>query len=210
MNRTVAPFLLMLLSLLQVTTALARSDALIEQEIKAQIAGTEQLATSRIEVHVQQRLVVLTGEVRLYEHKLVSERIAWTTTGVFEVDNEIRVVPKIPVSDTAIERKIMEIVIASDRFRTAGVTVAVSDGKVLIKGNFLDFSDSTALRHKVAEIEGVIDIEMHAVFLAQSGRVSGSASDLNHKRNAGSEPLFSDAVLAHSDGPGSASFSARV
>jgi len=38
--------------------------------------------------------VVLTGKVRLYEQKLIADRIAWTTPGVFEVDNEIQVVSK--------------------------------------------------------------------------------------------------------------------
>lgn len=90
------------------------------------------------------------------------------------MDNEIRVMPKIPLTDTAIERKVMEIVIADDRFRAAGVSVQVSNGKVLLRGNFVNFSDPTALKHKVAEIEGVIGVDMHAMFLANLGGVNGN------------------------------------
>ena len=173
----VAPLSLLMLSLFQITVAQARSDELIQREIKAQIADSEQLAGARIEVHAEQRLVILTGEVRIYEQKLVSERIAWTTTGVFEVDNELRVAPKIPLTDTAIERKVMEIVITNDRFRAAGVNVQVSKGKVILTGNFVNFSDPTALKHKVAEIEGVIAIDMQATFLARLGALSPGTSE---------------------------------
>ena len=64
------------------------------------------MCDARIEVHVEELLVMLTGRVKIYRQKLISSRIAWTTRSVVEVDNEIRVVPKLPVSDTAIERKI--------------------------------------------------------------------------------------------------------
>jgi len=68
------------------------------------------LKDTRIDLHVQDRLVVLAGQVRLYEQKLVSDRIAWTNSGVFEVDNEIRVIPKSRLSDEAIERNIRKII----------------------------------------------------------------------------------------------------
>ena len=178
MKSVLTPLSLLLLSLFQITVAQARSDELIQREIETQITNSEQLAGARIEVHVEQRLVVLNGEVRVYEQKLVSERIAWTTTGVFEVDNEIRVIPKIPFTDTAIERKVMEIVINDDRFRAAGVNFQVRKGKVFLTGNFVNFSDPTALKHMVAEIEGVIDIDMQATFLARLGAVSQSASEI--------------------------------
>ncbi len=69
------PVLLLIPGLFQVTPVPARSDNLIQRDIEAQIAGTEKLRGTRIEVHVEERLVVLAGEVRLYEQKLISDRI---------------------------------------------------------------------------------------------------------------------------------------
>lgn len=166
MKHITGPAFLLILGLFQATAVMARSDEMIQREIEAQITASEKLQGIRIDIHVQQRLVVLTGEVRLYEQKLISERIAWTTTGVFEVDNEIRVVPKLPLSDEAIKRKITEIVKANERFRAAEVEVTVRDGIVFLKGSFVDFSDPSKLKHEAAEIEGVVDIEMNARFLA--------------------------------------------
>ena len=99
-------FLLPILGMFQANTLLARDDDVIKREIEAKIGDSERLRDTRIEVQVQERLVVLTGQVRLYEQKLISDRLAWTTPGVFEVDNEIRVVPNLPLSDIAIEGKL--------------------------------------------------------------------------------------------------------
>ena len=136
MKYIVGTVLFLILGLFQVSPALARSDDLIQREIEAQIAESTMLRGTRIEVQVEQRLVVLTGRVRLYEQKLVSDRIAWTTPGVFEVDNEIRVVPKVPLADAAIERRIREIIKTHQRFHGAGVVVAVDNGVVSIQGSF--------------------------------------------------------------------------
>jgi osmotically-inducible protein OsmY len=172
MQRIGGLFLLLTIFLFQASPVLARSDDLIQQEIEAQITKEVILRGTRIEVHIEQRQVVLTGEVRLYEQKLVSDRIAWTTLGVFEVDNEIRVVPKRPVSDAAIKRKIGEIVKADERFRAAGVVVRVSNGEVSFTGNFHDFRDPSMLKHKIARIEGVLAIKISAAFLARSSETA--------------------------------------
>ena len=161
------PILLLILALVQVTPALARSDDLIQREIEVQIAESAKLRGASIEVQVEQRLVVLTGQVRFYEQKLISDRIAWTTLGVFEVDNEIRVVPKLPLTDAAIERKIREIVKADEQFRAAEVIISVTNGEVFLRGSFLGYRDPLRLKHKVAEIEGVIDIKIIAAFFAR-------------------------------------------
>ena len=162
------PALLLVMSLLLPPPISAQDDDRIQRDIKAQMAESPMLRDAGIEIRVERRLVVLTGEVRLYEQRLIADRIAWTTPGVFEVDNEIRVVPKVPLSDPAIERKIREIIKRYPRFHAAGVTVAVDEGAVFIEGRFLGIGDPAFLKHKVAEIEGVVDIEIRADFLALS------------------------------------------
>ena len=142
---------MLVMVLFQATPVLAESDDFLKREIEAQIEKSQALQDTRINVHVQERLVVLAGQVRLYEQKLVSDRIAWTTPGVFEVDNEIRVVPKLPLSDGAI-----------------------------VTGRCLGYRDPSVLKHKVAEIEGVVTIEIGAAFLARSsetGKYAGKRKE---------------------------------
>ena len=157
------------LALLQSQAALAMSKDRIQIEIESRIAATEQLEDAQIEVHLYENLVILTGEVRLYEQKLVGERLAWTTPGVFEVDNELRVVPRTPLTDSAIAQRIADIVSRQDRFRVANVVTNVHEGRVRLHGSFVGYSDPTDLKHQIAEIEGVIEINISARFLARLG-----------------------------------------
>lgn len=157
--------LALFLGIAQYTAVLAKSDEAIRHEIKEQISNSRTLKDTNIQIYVEQRLVVMTGKVQLYEQKLLANRIAWTTSGVYEVDNELQVVPKLPLSDIAIEKKIKGIIKTSERFRAAAIKVNVSNGKVFLEGSFHGFSDPSILKHQVAEIEGVVDIKINATFL---------------------------------------------
>ena len=172
----VVSVLFLMMMILPVTLVLAvQSDKQIQQRIMAQIAESALPQGSlqqdlEIEIHVesihaQHKLVVLTGKVRLYEQKLTIERIAWTTPGVFEVDNELRIVPEMPLSDVQIKEKVRAIVEADDNFHVSLVNINVEQGKVTIQGSFLDFRDPSRLKHKVATIEGVLAIKIDATFL---------------------------------------------
>ena len=167
MKHITGPILILILALFQVAPALARSDHFIQAEIEAQLAESEELRGTKIEVHVEQRLVVLSGTGRLYEQKLISERIAWTTPGVSEVDNEIKVVPTLPMSDVAIEWKTKEIVKFNVRLNAAAIVVVVKNGVVTIQGSFSEISDLVFLKHEVAKIEGVVDIRVTGGVIAR-------------------------------------------
>ncbi len=160
------PVLVFIMALLQINTALARGDDLIKNEIVQKISETTETQNTSIKVLVDQRLVVLSGRVRLYEQKLIADRIAWTTVGVFEVDNELQVVPKIPLADTGIEKKIKMLIKSDQQFIVSGITVQVINGEVILSGIFADFRAPSRLKHKVAEIEGVVNIKMHVSFVS--------------------------------------------
>lgn len=158
--------ILLMTVMFQASPAIARSDGLMKSEIKVKIMQSKLLRKTQIEVQVDQRLVVLTGQVRLYEQKLIAGRLAWTAAGVFEVENDIRVVPTVPVSDSAIELKIRKIIKADERFIAATLEFSVKDGEVQLSGTFANLHDPSRLKHKIADIEGVLDITMHAGFIS--------------------------------------------
>ena len=168
MKRLTVPVLLLILVLFQITPALARSDYYIKAEIEAQLVESKKMRDAKIEVHVEQRQVVLTGTTRLYEQKLISERIAWTTPGVTEVDNEIKVVPTLPMSDAGMEWKIKEIVKFNLSLHAAGIVAVVKDGAVTIQSSFSEISALIFLKHEVAKIEGVVDIRFTGEVIARS------------------------------------------
>jgi osmotically-inducible protein OsmY len=97
---------------------------------------------------------------------MLYEQIAWKTKGVIEVDNEIRVVPGLPQSDTVIERKIMELVQTHRRFQGVNVIVTVIKGAVHIRATLEHPQDVLFLKRRVAEINGVISINIQGKFIA--------------------------------------------
>ena len=157
-------FIIILLSMFYSSEAQALSDETIKQQIEAKVSDTSALEGTQVRVYVEDGLVVLSGTVRLYEQKMTYEKIAWQTTGVAEVENEIRVIPKFSFNDIAIERKIREIFKIYRRLHGAQLTVTVKDGAVVLQGTFEHPRDVLFLKHKVAGIEGVIAIEIQTRF----------------------------------------------
>ncbi len=69
-----------------------------------------------------------------------------------------------PLNDRAINHKIRGIIKAHRRLHGAQLTVTVKGGAVVLQGTFEHPRDVLFLKHKVAEIEGVIAIEIQARF----------------------------------------------
>lgn len=144
--------------------ALAISDKSIQKAIEAKVENTSKLKRVEVKVAVEEGNVILYGTVALYIQKILYEQIAWKTVGVVEVDNEIRVVPQFSQTDPAIERNIMEIVHTHNRLHDMDLKVTVEEGIVSIRGTFEHPSDVLFLKHRVAEIEGVIAVNLQANF----------------------------------------------
>ena len=116
-------------------------------------------------VWVQGEQVALSGTVYLYSQKMLYEHLVGRTPGVVELNNAVRVVPRLPVEDAEIARNIHTIVKDHQRFQHAEITVDVTEGAVNLSGTFHDSGDVLALKHQVAEIEGVIRLEIMARFV---------------------------------------------
>jgi osmotically-inducible protein OsmY len=156
----------MAFGLLYVPCTWALSDELIKQNIENDATDTLRLRATKVDIVVEDGNVVLFGEVGLYIQKMLYEKIAWKNQGVIEVDNEIRVVPRLPQTDAAVERRIMQAIQTHQRFKGAKVAVTVETGNVFIRINLDHPSDIIFLKHRVAEIEGVVSIEIQAKFFA--------------------------------------------
>ena len=157
----VATFLLLVLASPQ---ALADRDRIIKQAIEEAAANNPELQGTDARVAVEARRVILFGSVRLYLHKMLYGQISWQTIGVVEVDNEIRVVPQTPLSDTAIEQQIREIITLDEKFHASEFAVTVKRGAVFLNGTFGRPQDVIFLKKRVAAIEGVIAIAIGVAF----------------------------------------------
>jgi osmotically-inducible protein OsmY len=146
-------------------SALAMSNKIIKQRIEDKAADTFRLRGTKVDLAVEDGYVVLYGTVGLYIQKMLYEQIAWKIKGVVEVDNEIRVMPGFPQTDTVIERKIMELVQTHRRFQGVDVNVTVKEGAVHIRTTLDHPRDVLFLKSRIAEITGVISINIQAKFV---------------------------------------------
>lgn len=163
-NPLAVSFLVILLFMFQNSRARIHSDLSIKQRIEAKVAKTPELNKACVNVYVENGNVVLTGHVRFYSQKMMYEKIAWQTEGVAEVEDEIVVKPLFRLDDTTIKRKIKGFIKVNQQLQISNVTITVKNGNVLIKGKVIHPNNVLILKHKIAEIEGVVAIEMRISF----------------------------------------------
>ena len=145
---------------------LAVSDEIIKQSIEHEVEADFRLRGTMVTVDVLQGFVILRGKVNVYIKKMLYEQIAWTTVGVIEVENEIRVIPALPVTDDVIKRQVMDALHAHQRFADINAAISVEAGVVFIQAIFKDPHDVQKLKHTVAEIQGVMEIRIQAEFVS--------------------------------------------
>jgi len=142
------------------------SDISIKQQIEKKAGENANLRTGKVKVAVENGFVVLYGSVDRYIQKMFYEKIAWKTDGVVEVENEIRVIPRVLQADAAIERKVKEIVQTYSRFKGVSISVTVKSGAVNVLITLNHPADVLFLKNRVAEIDGVVSIDIMAKFVA--------------------------------------------
>ena len=140
-------------------------DREILEHIAVQTHYDERLEDTEVHIVVQGGQVVLSGTVYLYSQKMLYEHIVGRTPGVVEIHNDIRVVPRLPVEDAEIAGYIRTLIKGYQRFQNAEITVDVTEGAVSLSGTFYDPGDCLFLKRQVAEIEGVIRLEIMARFV---------------------------------------------
>jgi hypothetical protein len=147
--------------------AFSFSDYDLKHWIEAKAASTPVLMIADgVRVNVDNGYVVLSGRVRLLAQRMEYDQIAWQTNGVKAVDNEIRVVPEIAVSDAQIERQVRYIVLDTYRrhwHHEMDAHIGVDKGRVRIGANLRRPRDLLMLKHRLAKIEGVTELEIDSV-----------------------------------------------
>lgn len=152
-------------------------DAEIRARIEARLADLPDREGAEIRVAVREGAVLLQGKVRLLEQSLRAEQTTWKTPGVLDVDNELRVLALAPGGDDAIERQVRLIIKAGGAFLDTSLAVEVAAGVVRLRGVFQDPGDVLALKHRIASIPGVLEVEIDALMVAsrEEPRALGSS-----------------------------------
>jgi osmotically-inducible protein OsmY len=147
----------------------ALEDVELRARIEAKLAELPGREGAEIRVMVRNGQVLLQGRVRLLEQSLRAEQAAWKTSGVLDLENELRVVSPGVGGDAAIEQRIRMIIKGDERFIDTNLRLEVTAGEVRLRGLFQDPADVLALKHRIASIPGVLGVEIDAVLVARRG-----------------------------------------
>lgn len=163
------PYLLItfMFLVLSAPQAFSISDSDLKHWIEAKAASRPVLMIADgVRVYVDDGFVVLSGRVRLLAQRMEYDQIAWQTNGVREVDNEIRVIPEAAVSDAEIDGQVRYVLMDTYRrywHHNMDAHVAVDKGRVRIRANLRSPRDLIMLKHRLAKIEGVTELEIDSV-----------------------------------------------
>ena len=166
-----APVAVLLGALGLALPSLAQNGAIAEAELRARIESRlAQLGQegADVRVTVSGGDVVLQGSVPLLEHSLRAEQTVWKTQGVTDVDNELRVRPPTAADDETIELGIRAL-LTGDAIVRAPIQLDVLAGTVRLRGTFRDPSDVLMLKHRIAAMPGVLEVEIDAILVALRG-----------------------------------------
>ncbi len=141
-------------------------DAALRSRIEAKLAELPGRDGAEIRVAAHAGQVLLQGRVRLLEQSLRAEQVVWKTPGVLDVDNELRVLPHGAGGDAEIVRQVRLIIKGDARCLDTNLELDVTAGLVRLRGMFNDPADVLALKHRIASIPGVLNVEIDALLVA--------------------------------------------
>jgi len=143
----------------------AVDDAGIVVRVNAELLRADEQLFSRAEVKSVEGRVVLTGTVPRPEQRIEASRIAWSVSGVRQVDNEIQVVDKTSVVDYAkdswITTRLRSKILADSKVADINYTVETVNGVIYLIGIARSQSELDRVIDYARNIGGVIKVVSH-------------------------------------------------
>lgn len=143
----------------------AVDDAGIVIRINAELLRADEQLFSRAEVKSVEGRVVLTGTVPRPEQRIEASRIAWTVSGVRQVDNEIQVVDKTSIvnyaKDSWITARLRSKILADSKVADINYTVETVNGVIYLIGIARSQEELDRIVDYARNIGGVVRVVSH-------------------------------------------------
>ena len=110
------------------------ADEEIEKTVRRMLAWDQDVDERSIEVTVRSGLVTLSGSVDTLWKRMYAEEVASRAKGLFEIENELTVVPTEDVGDEAVAARIVGAMRRSRSLNENEINVEVKEGLVTLSG----------------------------------------------------------------------------
>lgn len=119
--------------------------------------------SDKIQVKVQKGWITLSGKVDWHFQRAAAEHAVRKLSGVLGVVNRIAVAPTIVADD--VKRRIEDALKRSAEVEACGVTVSVSDSKVILEGKVRSWGERKAIERAAWAAPGVASIDDRLVLV---------------------------------------------
>jgi osmotically-inducible protein OsmY len=134
-------------------------DSVIKSRIEQMLSWHQEIDEKKIEISVRGGLVTLSGSVDALWKRMYVQELASNVTGIFEIKNELSVVPTSAFRDEAIAREIMGAIEKDTSVEIGSINVEVKEGIVRLSGTVKNRCESRDVYSIAMHIAGVKDIE---------------------------------------------------
>ena len=139
------------------------SDDQIAWNVKSVLSLNESIEESRIEINVDNGVVIVSGSVDEFWKKVRVEELAYDVPGVLEVINTLSVVPTGTPFDQEIAAEIMAALSRIGSIDLEAINLEVNGGRVVIRGKVPDWYSYSAAHNAVKYTRGVTDLTNNLV-----------------------------------------------
>jgi osmotically-inducible protein OsmY len=135
------------------------SDQEVSDRVKSVLVWDPHIDASRIHVEAAGGRVTLTGTVNTYKEKMKAEEITSNITGVFGLENDLKVMPRESPIDDDICRDIVTRLKKNTPLDLRFLHITVDRGTATITGEVLDFYYYRYLEDTVSNTKGVVAVD---------------------------------------------------
>lgn len=139
------------------------SDLSIKESANQLMNWDPDLYLERIEVFVEDGVVVLEGAVKSYGNKIHAQRLVCSVGGVRGISNRLIVIPSEALSDEAIGRNIVSKFSNNFIIDVNSIYIKVQNGKVMLSGIVISRRALEVAEDLVRYTDGVVKIENRLV-----------------------------------------------
>lgn len=141
---------------------MALDDATSSSEIKTKLIRADRKRFSEVDVEVANGLVLLSGRVNTEQDKIYAERVAWSSSRVLDVANELKIQGPSSfmegMSDSVITSRVRSALVGSKTVRSVNFNVETYDGIVYLMGIARSQAELEQAAEKASLVPGVKEV----------------------------------------------------
>ena len=141
---------------------MALDDATSSSEIKTKLIRADRKKFGEVDVEVANGLVLLSGRVNSQEDKIYAERVAWSSSRILDVANELKIQGPSSfmegLSDSVITSRVRSALVGSKTVRSVNFNIETYDGVVYLMGIARSQKELEQAAEKASFVPGVKEV----------------------------------------------------